>query len=192
MAKLVHGDSVLHAVRKADSGWKTKRALSTRSVFFHDQTLGIDDRPHFEISKSIDFFIIGDDILCLHKSYMESILRYKETHKEDFQALQQDPDFASVFADVSPLVAFVGENKIQLRRVSAIRQKGHFRDDVFMARLRERHAQYGFTLQFDAEGRIVASPETCSQIITALLDHRLASGFSENIYDVPSATRING
>lgn len=190
VAKLIYEDIVVHAVRKTEPGWKTKRALSTRSVFFRDNELDVDDRLHFEIAKSIDFFIVGDEILCLHKGHMESVLRYKETHKEDFQALQVEPEFAGIFVDVAPLIAHVGENKIQLRRAAAIRQKGHYRDQAFMARLQERQAQYGFTIQFDEQGRIVATPETCSQIITALLDHRLASGFSERVYDVPSTTPI--
>ena len=191
VAKFVLGDNIIHAVRKTDSGWSTKKLLSARSVFFQDDELDIDDRPHFEISKTIDFFIIGDDILCLSKSRMESILRYKETHKEDFQALQDDADFSDIFVDLGPLVAHVGENKIQLRRVSAIREKGHYKDGEFMTRLREKYAEYGFTIEFDERGRIRATPETCSQIITALLDHRLASGFSERIYDVPSASPVN-
>lgn len=190
VAKFIHEDTVIHAVRKTEPGWKTKKALSTRSVFFRDNELGVDDRPHFEIAKSIDFFVVGDEILCLHKGHMESVLRYKETHKEDFQALQDEPEFAGIFVDVAPLIAHVGENKIHLRRAAAIRQKGHYRDQAFMARLREHQAQYGFTIQFDDQGRIVATPETCSEIITALLDHRLASGFSERVYDVPSTTPI--
>lgn len=190
VSKFIRGDTIIHAVRKTDSGWKTKKALSTRSVIFQDNELDVDDRPHFEIAKTIDFFIIGEDILCLNKPKMESILRYKEAHKEDFQELQDDPEFSALFVDMTPLAAHVGENKIQLRRVSAIRQKGHFKDDAFMARLREKYADYGLTIQFDDEGRIVVTPETCAQIITALLDHRLASGFSESIYDVPSTTPV--
>jgi hypothetical protein len=59
-----------------------------------------------------------------------------------------------------------------------------------MQRLRQRYAEYGFTIQFDDQGRIVVTEETSSQIITALLDHRLASGFSQRIYDVPSAVAV--
>lgn len=190
ISKFVQGGTIIHAVRKADAGWKTKKALSTRSVVFLDNELDVDDRPHFEIAKTIDFFIVGEDILCLNKPKMESILRYKEAHKEDFQELQNDAEFSGIFVDLNPLIEHVGENKIQLRRVSAIRQKGHYKDDDFMARLREKHADYGFTLQFDGDGRIITTADTCSQIITALLDHRLASGFSERIYDVPSTTQI--
>jgi hypothetical protein len=84
----------------------------------------------------------------------------------------------------------VGENKIQLRRASAIHQKGHYRDAEFMTRLREQHLNFGFAIQFDDNGRIIATPETCDEIVTALLDHRLSSAFSMRVYDVPSAIPI--
>ena len=43
----------------------------------------------------------------------------------------------------------------------------------------------------DVDGKIVATEETSSAIIIALLDHRLGSGFSHVIYDVPSASPVN-
>jgi hypothetical protein len=190
LIKLVHDDTVIHAVRRTDSGWTTKRALTIRSVFYEENRLTLDGRPHFDIEKTIDFFIVGDEVVILSKGRFESILRYKEAHRDDFTALQAEVEFATAFVDLSPLVAHVGTNKIQLRRVSAIRQKGHYRDAEFMARLRQHHAEYGFAIQFADDGRIIATPETCPEIVTALLDHRLASGFSTRIYDVPSTRPV--
>jgi len=68
--------------------------------------------------------------------------------------------------------------------------KVNYRDPEFIERLRQHHAEYGFTLQFDQDGKIVVTDETSSQIITALLDHRLTSEFSKRTYDVPSAIPI--
>lgn len=188
--KLVHEDTRIIAVRKTDAGWKTKRALTSRSLFFSENRLEVDERVSFSISNAIDFFVVGEDVLVLDKRNFEAVLRYKEAHKEDFIALQEEEDFASLFADMAPLISHVGENKIQLRRVSAIRQKGHYRDADFMDRLREHGAEFGLAIQFDGDGKIIVTPETCVEIITALLDHRLSSAFSNQIYDVPSSTLI--
>jgi hypothetical protein len=190
LIKMVHNNTVLYAIRRTTGGWKTKRALSARSIFFADNRLDIDDRPHFDLEKTIDFFIVGDDLLILHKGNFESTLRYKAAHANDFVALQAEVEFASLFVDLAPLVQHVGLNKIQLRRMSAVHQKAHYRNGEFMNSLRQHHAEYGFTFQFDADGKIVATAETSSQIITALLDHRLASRFSGQIYDVPDAKLI--
>jgi hypothetical protein len=190
LIKAVSGDSVVHAVAKAGPSWRTKKALTKLSVYFSDDQLDLETEPAFDISRYVDFFIVGDDVLVRHKAHFESILNYKETHREDFVELQADAEFVAIFDGLAPLVEHVGENKIQLRRASAIRQKGHYKNDAFMENLRNRHAEFGLTLNFDAEGRIVPTPETCRDIIIALLDHRLASAFSATIYDVPDATPI--
>jgi hypothetical protein len=190
LAKFSWNDMVVYACKKADASWKTKRAKDIRSVIFSDQSLDIDDRPHFDVSRNFDFLIVGQEILCLNKRNFESILRYKDAHKLDFEELKLEPEFVAIFSDIAPLSAFVGENKIQLRRVSAIRHKGHFRDTSFMQRLHTHHAECGLTLNFDGIGRIIPTPDTGSDIITALLDHRLSSRFSEKNYDVPSSTPV--
>lgn len=190
LIKMVHEQTVVYAIRRTTGAWKTKRALSARSIFFADHRLDLDERPHFDLEKTIDFFIVGEHLLVLNKGNFESTLRYKAAHANDFVELQAEAEFAAVFVELAPLVQHVGVNKIQLRRMSAVRQKAHYRNQEFMDRLREHHAEYGFTFQFDAAGRINATAETSSQIVTALLDHRLASGFSGRVYDVPDAKPV--
>ncbi|HTV54183.1 MAG TPA: Kiwa anti-phage protein KwaB-like domain-containing protein [Terriglobia bacterium] len=191
LIKLTHNGEVLYAVRRTPPGWKTKRAISVRTLVLAESRLDIDDSPRFDIEKNIDFFICGEEVLILHKGHFESTLQYKQAHSEDFLALQKEPEFADLFVDLTPLVQHVGSNKIQLRRMCSVHQKAHYRDTDFMARVRDHHTEYGLTLQFNNEGRIIVTPDTGAQVITALLDHRLASGFSKRVYDVPSATPVN-
>jgi hypothetical protein len=190
LIKMVNTDIILYAVRRTSTGWKTKRAVSARTIIFDENQLDLDDRPRFDLEKNLDFFVFDGDLLILHKGHFESILRYKEAHASDFLALQAEAEFAGIFVDLAPLVQYVGKNKIHLRRMSAVRKKGYYRDAEFMNRLRQRHTEYGFTFQFDEDGQIIPTAETSSQIITALLDHRLKSEFSRHIYDVPSTTQV--
>ena len=188
--KLVHEGTVVHAVRKTDRSWQGKRAIGLSTLLFRDNALALEDRPKFDIDEAIDFIIVGDEILILNKAHFESLLRYKATLIQDFAELQGEAAFTDAFVDIGPLIAFSGENRLHLRRLSAIRQKGHYRNPGFMQRLRELHNAYGLRLEFDGDGKIVVSAETCRDVITALLDHRLASAFSEVIYDVPSTTPV--
>lgn len=190
VAKFIINDQIALAVRKTESGWKTKKAATVRNLYFADEQLAIDERPHFELSKTFDFVVLGDEILILNKGAFESVLRHKSAQREDFAALQAEAEFQESFVNIAPLVEYVGDNKIQLRRACAIRMKGHYRDAQFMERLRVNQAEYGFTIQFDDDGRIIATPETCAQIMKALLDHRLRSGFSTLIYDVQDTTPV--
>ncbi|MGP4674808.1 Kiwa anti-phage protein KwaB-like domain-containing protein [Agrobacterium pusense] len=190
VAKFVVGQQVIYAVRKTEEGWKTKRALNVRDLYFADEQMGLDDRPHFQLSKNFDFFIFGGEILVKSKNVFESFLRYKSEQRQEFVGLQAEAEFLEIFVDVAPLVAFVGDNKIQLRRACAIRDKGHYKDPLFMERLRNNQAEYGFGIQFDGQGKIIATLDTCAQIMKALLDHRLKSGFSTLIYDVQDTTPV--
>jgi hypothetical protein len=190
VVKLIIGEHVLHAVRKTDGSWQSKKVHNILSVFYENEQLGLNENPGFNISRDVDFFIIDDHVVITNKSAFESVLSYKEAHAQDFEALQGEPIFVALFTTVDPLVDFVGANKLHLRRACAIREKGHYRDADFMARLRQHHVACGLNLIFDANGHIVPTPETCANIIRALLDHRLSSLFSRNNYDVPDATVV--
>lgn len=191
VVKLTNGDQVLHAVRKTDSSWQSQKSRSAISVFFEGDQLGLNLAPSFSISRYVDFFIVEDDVVISDKRNFESVLSYKQAHAQDFATLQTEPDFAGLFTTLDPIVAFVGTNKIHLRRACAIRQKAHYKNADFMAKLRQHHARCGLTLTFDAAGRIIPTLENCADIIKALLDHRLLSAFSDNVYDVPDATVVN-
>ena len=111
-------------------------------MFFRDQRLTIETDPHFEIYRSVDFFIFGDTVFSLSKRNFEQILDYQQAHADDFVGLQQEPEFSEVFSDMQPLIDYIGTHKGRLRRASAIKQKGHYTDPVYMGRVRERHEEY--------------------------------------------------
>lgn len=186
--KIVFNEQNFYAFRKADKSWKTKKSVS---FHFTDETLEIDPTPSLDLSPMIDFFVVGDQVLILNKANFESVLMYREAHENAFEELKSEADFTGIFASIEHIDAYVGTNKLQLRRANAIQQKGHYKNAEFMGRLRERYSQFNLTINFDDDGKIVPCEETCRDIFQALLDHRLSSGFSESIYDVPNATKIN-
>jgi len=188
--KFVSGEDVVYAVRTTDASWRTRTATGMFSVVFVDQKLELDDRPRFSISRHFDFFIVGDQVLVLKKGAFESLLDYKAAHISDYSDLKEEAEFTSLFTDVTPLNDFVGTNKINLRRASAIRQKAHYKDIEFMKRLRANASAMGFGINFDVSGKIVPSADTCRDIFTALLDFRLDSRLSERTYDVENTSAV--
>ena len=190
VVKFTHQDNVLHAVTKTDASWKSRRTHNLISVYFSGDQLGLETDPAFSLSRGVDFFIAGDDMVILDRSAFESILNYKAAHAEDFEALQAEQHFVDLFVDMAPLIAFVGTNKLHLRRACAIREKGLYQDPQFMTRLRQNYNQAGLNLTFNAQGKIVANAAQCPDIIRALLDHRLHSLFSQAFYDVQNATVV--
>ena len=181
----------LHAVRHTDNSWLSKRATGMLAAYFGDDGLTLDPTPRFTLSRHFDFLIHDGAVFVLEKGRFESVLSYKETQIEDFASLQAEPDFVGIFADLAPFIAFVGTNKIHLRRACAIRQRGNYSNAPYMAHLRQHSGQMGFAFAFDPQGRIICTEADCPDIIKALLDHRLDSRLSGNLYDVES-TEIVG
>jgi Domain of unknown function (DUF4868) len=159
-------------------------------VYYADNSLKLDTEPGFEIAKTVDFFIYRGKITISNKGNFESILDFKAAYRDGFLELQNQPEFAEIFSDLKIPVAYVGENKIQLRRANAIRSMGNYRDPNYMKNLRERHAQLGLKIAFDEMGRMIPTAETCRDIFQALLDHRLTSTLSAGVFDVPDAVKV--
>lgn len=187
-AKFVVGGQAIFAFKRLDSSWSTKKSKKLIPAAFVNDTLTLAPENTFQLEKNFDFFAIQDDVLVCQKPGFETVLFYKAAHTEDFGLLVGEPDFTKIFDNIAPLVNFVGENKLNLRRASAIRQKRHYADQQFMDNLRARHIEFRLTINFDGNGKIIPCEATCRDIFSALLDHRLKSGFSDNIYAVPDVS----
>ncbi|SFG52930.1 protein of unknown function [Novosphingobium sp. CF614] len=183
-------NDVLLAVRKTDASWSTKKSKDNIRMIFSDDELDIDVRPSFSVQPFFDFFSLDDRIFVSNKGRFESVLAYRAGHVEAFEELKVEPEFAEIFADVGPITIFVGSNKIQLRRAIAIREKAHYKDPKFMDNLRAMSAELNLNIEFEDDGRIRPTAETCRDIFQALLDHRLDSRLSEHLYDVQSTQLV--
>lgn len=190
VVRFVQNGQVVFAARRTDPSWRTKAATSVLTAIYKDRELDLAEDDGFKIHRTFDFFCINGELLIAEKRNFETILNYRVAHENDFEELQAEADFISAFSDLAPLVEFIGVNRLQLRRMSAIRTKSFYADDVFMNNLRLHFAEFGLNIIFDDNGKITPTPETCRDIMTALLDHRLRSGFSGNTYDVPDAVQV--
>ncbi|WQO64676.1 DUF4868 domain-containing protein [Sinorhizobium medicae] len=190
VVRFVQNGQVVFAARRTDQSWRTKAAASVLTAIYKDKELDLAEDDGFKIHKTFDFFCINGKLLIADKRNFETILNYRAAHESDFAEMQAEAEFTEAFSDLAPLSDFVGTNRLQLRRMSAIRSKSFYKDAAFMINLRARFAEYELNIVFDADGKIVPTPETCRDIMTALLDHRLRSGFSGNTYDVPDAVQV--
>lgn len=188
--RLRHGDSAIYCVKKANADWATRKKKGMMNIFFTQAGLDIMENPSFSISRSFDFFVSGDSVLMTSKPAFESLLNHKDTYEEAYTELKQEPGFAAAIADFSVFDTFIGRNATHLRRMAVIKARGYYQNPNYMARLREINRLRGWGIQFDAAGRIIATPEKMRDILHVLLDHRLRSELSDNQYDVPSTTLV--
>ena len=188
VAKFVKDESVILACKKLDSSWSTKKSNSFIPAAFTEATLTLAPQDTFQLPRDFDFFILDGVVIISKKDSFESVLSYKQAHLQDFEDLLKEDEFNSCFSDINPIKSFVGSNKLLLRRACAVREKRHYANASFMQNFRARHKVYKLNVNFDANGKIVPCDVTCRDIFNALLDHRLKSGFSENVYEVTDAT----
>lgn len=148
--KLVAGDTVLHCVKKTDASWATKKQAGLKSIVFKNNKLKIDNSPRFNIARDFYFFILEDNVYIKNKKIFESVLSYKTAHIANFNVLVDEPEFSQLLTDAEPLKWYVGNNAMQLRRASAIKEKGYYKLPAFMDSLRVNAARFRLNLQFDA------------------------------------------
>lgn len=188
--RLRHDNALIYCVKKANSDWASRKKKGMMNIFFTEAGLDIMDSPSFSISRSFDFFVVGESVLMASKSGFESLLNHRDTYEEAYAELKKEPGFSATIADFAVFDAFIGKNATHLRRMAVIKARGYYQNPNYMGRLREINGLRGWGIQFDEEGRIVATPEKMRDILHVLLDHRLRSELSENQYDVPSTTPV--
>jgi hypothetical protein len=188
--RLRHGESVIYCVKKANADWATRKKKGMMNIFFTEAGLDIMDSPSFSISRSFDFFVVGEHVLMTNKPAFESLLNHNDTYEEAYAALKQEVGFSAAIADFAVFDAFIGKNATHLRRMAVVKARGYYNNPDYMTRLREINGLRDWGIQFDDQGRIVATPEKMRDILHVLLDHRLRSELSENQYDVPSTTPV--
>ncbi|EGH05003.1 hypothetical protein PSYAE_24193, partial [Pseudomonas amygdali pv. aesculi str. 0893_23] len=161
------------------------------NMVFSNGELSAAEDNGFTIEKNFDFYCSVDTLLITAKRAFESLMQYKEAYTQAFTELQANPDFSNLFADITPLVEYIGTNSTQLRRMATIEQKSLYSNPGFMNSLKQVNALRNWGLNFDqTNDKIIVCSATAPTILQVLLDHRLMSEVTSNIYDVPDAIQI--
>lgn len=189
VVKFIKDGVTVYAVKKSTSMWKTSYPKRFLNMIFENGELAAVENKSFSIEKNFDFYVINKTAFISNKKGFESSMKYKEKYVQAFTELKASPGFSALFSDVSPIVEYVGDNSIQLRRMAVIEEKGVYRDGRFMTNLKLVNDKRKWGLVFDGD-KIVPCGKTVKVILQVLLDHRLISEITDNIYDVPDAKKI--
>ncbi len=191
LVKFSNSDETVYAIKRSAASWKTSYAKKFINIIFTNGELSIANDAGFSIERSFDFFCKGELIFITNKRSFESLMNYRAAYIQAFADLQQDPSFSALFTDLQPLVGHIGSNSTQLRRIATVEQKGLYAQANFLENLQRVSIKRNWEINFDAAtNKIIACEQTAGTILQVLLDHRLMSEVTENVYDVPDATRI--
>lgn len=191
VVKFVHGGQTVYAIKRSTNTWKTKYKKSHINMIFRNGELSAIEDNEFAIEKNFDFYAFDGHLFIANKRAFESAMAYRVAYAQAFTTLRTNQAFAGLFTDMQPLIDYVGSNSIQLRRMAVVEQKGLFLQPGFMAAVRAVNANRQWGLNFDPHtNQIIPCDQTVKTIIQILLDHRLLSEVTQNIYDVPDTTQV--
>ncbi|MBF6058003.1 Kiwa anti-phage protein KwaB-like domain-containing protein [Thiomicrorhabdus heinhorstiae] len=190
LVKFQSGEKTVYAVRKTAPSWKpTLRNKLINAIFVNGELSAVPDES-FTFDSYFDFYCLNETIFVASKRAYESTVSDKKAYKKSFDDLTVDPEFLSVFSDVEPLKKYVGQNSMQLRRMTVIQQKALYRVPGFSDRVKLVSETRKWGINFDQNGKISVCQDTAKIVIQVLLDHRLLSEVTETIYDVPDAEAV--
>lgn len=190
LVKFQFSDKTVYAIKKTAPTWKPSVRKNVINAVFKNGELSAAPDESFFFASNFDFYCLNETILVSSKRAYESTVSDKKVYKKSFDELTVDPDFISVFSDMEPLKKYVGQNSIQLRRMTVIQQKGLYKLKGFSARLKLVSDMRSWGIKFDTSNKIIACEDTAKDIMQVLLDHRLFSEVTETIYDVPDAEKV--
>lgn len=190
LAKFQHQGNTVYAIRRTAPSWKPKVRNSYINAIFKNGELSLAPEESFSFDSYFDFYCLNESIFVSSKKVYESIVADKAVYKKSFDDLTIDPQFLSIFSNIDSLKAYVGENAMQLRRMTVIQQKALYLNPNFISKLRSVSVDRNWGINFDSDGKIVVCEITARTIMQILLDHRLFSEITEMIYDVPDASIV--
>lgn len=190
LAKFQHQGNTVYAIRRTAPSWKPKVRNSFINAIFKNGELSLAPEESFSFDAYFDFYCLNESIFVSSKKVYESIVADKTVYKESFDDLTIDPQFLSIFSNIDSLKAYVGENAMQLRRMTVIQQKALYLNPNFISNLRSVSVDRNWGINFDSDGKIVVCEVTARTIMQILLDHRLLSEITEMIYDVPDTSIV--
>jgi hypothetical protein len=190
LVKFQSGTDFAYAIRRTAPNWRPTIRKSLINAVFKNGELSATPDEAFSFDSYFDFYCFNETIFVASKRAYESTTSDKKAYQTNFQQLTLDPDFANVFSSIAPLTSYIGQNAMQLRRITVIQQKALYRRPDFTLKLRTINLSRNWGLNFDSAGKLIVCANTAKVIMQVLLDHRLLSEVTDTIYDVPNAEAV--
>jgi len=167
--------------------WKMKRSRGLIPLLFEENRFkDLDDRNVFSIAGTMDLFYYNETLFILSKKQFERGLNFREGMIEGANEMYAEVRDLNLFVDLDILVNKVGNNQRYLRKVATIKNLGHYKDPLFLSKVKALSQLKGWNIQFQNE-QIVFTDDTLEVILTILQNKRLHSELTDQDFDVESA-----
>lgn len=146
LVKFQFNGKVVYAIKKTTPTWKPKIRNSYINAFFRNGELSVSPEETFSFNQYFDFYCIDETIFIKSKRAYESATSDKKSYKKDFDSLSMDSAFTEIFVDIQPLKDYVGNNAIQLRRMTVIKNKSLYSQPNFLKKVSQVNINRNFGL----------------------------------------------
>lgn len=166
--------------------WKLKRAKHLINLLYVDNRFeDIEQENIFSISSLVDLFYFNEYLFILSKKEFERGLNFREGMINNAQEMYNEVSQINLFINMEILTQRVGNNQRYLRKISTIRNLGHYRNPTYLRRLKQLSMDKRWNIQFENE-QIVITEESLDDILTLLQNKRLHSELTDEDFDVES------
>lgn len=191
VVKFSLNNETIYAVKRSAATWKTSYPKKFINMIFKDGELAALEDNAFSIERNFDFYCKGEYLFIANKTAFETVLSYKAAYSDKYETLKNDQDFCLLFTDLEPLLQHVGSNSMHIRRMAVVEHKRIYSHPDFLTKLSQVNIARNYGLNFNPEtNQIIPCNNTVKTILQILLDHRLLSEITSQVYDVPDATKV--
>ena len=171
--------------------WKMKKDKGLIPLLFNENRFeDLEEENIFSISRIIDLFYFNQYLFIMSKKDFERGLNFREGMINNAEELYEEVREMNLFVNLEILTERVGNNQRYLRKIATIRNLGHYRNQIYLQRLKELSLYKGWSIQFEAE-QIVITDDTLDDILTLLQNKRLHSELTEEDFDVESSKPVS-
>ncbi|BEE04432.1 Kiwa anti-phage protein KwaB-like domain-containing protein [Aeromonas veronii] len=192
--QLTFGDPELsiYAFRYIKGAWSLNNTSNKtlRTSFQRNQlVVEIDQSSKFQITPYIDFIQYGSDVFIADLAQFETAMNYherlKEKKVETIRALGNSPAMNS--SEAIKLTTLVAEDKRLMRNLASVYEKQHFRNEIWLRKLREAAEAAGnWQIKFDNQGKILVqeNKEYVKELLILLQNKRVKTVVDGLVFDV--------
>lgn len=166
--------------------WKMRRNKGLIPLLFKENRFkDLEEDNVFSISSYIDLIYFKELLFILSKKDFERGLNFREGMLNNATLLYEEIIELNLFVNIEALKERVSNNQRYLRKISTIKNLGHYKNSNFLQKLEQISRSKGWNIIFD-NGQIVFSDENIDDILTVLQNKRLHSEITEEDFDVES------
>lgn len=171
--------------------WKMKKAKGLIQLLYDENRfVDLEHENVFSISNLVDLFYFNEYLFILSKNDFERGLNFREGMLSNAAEMYKEAIELNLFLNIEILTLRVGNNQRYLREIATIKNLGHYRNPIYIQKLRHLSGTKGWNIEFD-ENQIVIAEDTLDDILTLLQNKRLHSQLTEEDFDVESSKPVH-